>query len=117
MFRPVVKAMEERLVYIRDNLIKTLETEFEVKITYSSISPSFFNRIKIRDLNIYNAETEEKIAQFSLLYFDYRLYSLLKKDFSSIFSYAGVYDGIIDFNYEKNENILKKIKILRKKII
>lgn len=104
--------MEERLIYIRDNLIKTLETEFEVKITYSSISPSFFNRIKIRDLNIYNAETEEKIAQFSLLYFDYRLYSLLKKDFSSIFSYAGVYDGIIDFNYEKNENILKKIKIL-----
>jgi len=86
VFRPVVKAMEERLVYIRDNLIKTLETEFEVKITYSSISPSFFNRIKIRDLNIYNAETEEKIAQFSLLYFDYRLYSLLKKDFSSIFS-------------------------------
>ena len=108
MFYPAAKALEERLVHVRDNLIKSVEEEFEVKITYTSISPSFFDRIKIRDVNIYNAATEQKIAHFSLLYLDYRLYSLIKKDFTSALVSLGIYDGVIDFNIEKNKNILKK---------
>ncbi|UTC74550.1 translocation/assembly module TamB domain-containing protein [Treponema sp. OMZ 792] len=111
VFHPAAKALEEQLVYVRDNLIKAVEDEFEIKITYASISPSFFDRIKIRDVNIYNAETGNKIAHFSLLYVDYRLISLIKKDFTSVAASLGVYDGLIDFNIEKNKNILKKIKI------
>ncbi|AIN93568.1 translocation/assembly module TamB domain-containing protein [Treponema putidum] len=108
VFYPAAKALEERLVHVRDNLIKSVEEEFEIKITYASISPSFFDRIKIRDVNIYNAATEQKIAHFSLLYLDYRLYSLIKKDFTSALVSLGIYDGVIDFNIEKNKNILKK---------
>ena len=109
VFYPAAKALEKQLVYVRDKLIKTVEDEFEIKITYESISPSFFDRIKIRDVTIYNAATNEKIAHFSLLYIDYRLISLIKKDFTSIVASLGVYDGLIDFNIEKNKNILKKL--------
>ncbi|UTC66364.1 MULTISPECIES: translocation/assembly module TamB domain-containing protein [unclassified Treponema] len=109
VFRPAAKALEGQLVYVRDNLIKTLEDQFEIKITYASMSPSFFDRIKIRDVNIYNALTQKKIAHFSLLYVDYRLYSLITKDFTSVLASLGVYDGIIDFDIEENKNILKKI--------
>nr|WP_303932949.1 hypothetical protein [Treponema denticola] len=111
VFYPAAKALEKQLVYVRDKLIKTVEDEFEIKITYESISPSFFDRIKIRDVTIYNAATNEKIAHFSLLYIDYRLISLIKKDFTSVIASLGVYDGIIDFNIEKNKNILKKLNI------
>ena len=111
VFYPAAKALEKQLVYVRDKLIKTVEDEFEIKITYESISPSFFDRIKIRDVTIYNAATNEKIAHFSLLYIDYRLISLIKKDFTSIVASLGVYDGLIDFNIEKNKNILKKLNI------
>ena len=111
VFYPAAKALEKQLVYVRDKLIKTVEDEFEIKITYESISPSFFDRIKIRDVTIYNAATNEKIAHFSLLYIDYRLISLIKKDFTSVIASLGVYDGIIDFNIEKNKNILAKLNI------
>jgi len=109
VFYPAGKALEKQLVYVRDNLIKAVEDEFEIKITYKSISPSFFDKIKIRDVNIYNAATDDKIAHFSQLSIDYRLISLIKKDFTSVVASLGVYDGIIDFNIEKNKNILKKL--------
>ena len=109
VFYPAGKALEKQLVYVRDDLIKAVEEEFEIKITYKSISPSFFDKIKIRDVNIYNAATDDKIAHFSQLSIDYRLISLIKKDFTSVISSLGVYDGIIDFNIEKNKNILKKL--------
>ena len=112
MFYPAGKALEKQLVYVRDNLIKAVEDEFEIKITYKSISPSFFDKIKIRDVNIYNAATDDKIAHFSQLSIDYRLISLIKKDFTSIVASLGVYDGLIDFNIEKNKNILKNFKKL-----
>ena len=44
VFYPAGKALEKQLVYVRDNLIKAVEDEFEIKITYKSISPSFFDK-------------------------------------------------------------------------
>ncbi|WP_253678107.1 hypothetical protein [Treponema sp. OMZ 788] len=108
VFHPAAEALEEQLVYVRDNLIKAAEDELEIKITYDSISPSFFDKIKIRDVNIYNAASEKKIAHFSLLSVDYRLLSLIKKDFTSVVASLGIYDGIIDFNIETDKNILEK---------
>ena len=109
IFKPISVSLEKRLTEIRDSLIAKTEERYGVKIRYGSMSPAFFKRILLRDVSVYDAENGERIAFFSLIYVDYRFFSLIKKDAASVLAAVGIYDGVINFDTVKNGNILNKI--------
>ena len=108
IFKPISISLEKKLTEVKETVISSLEKEYNITIKYGSMSPAFFKRILIRDVSIYNAENNEKIAFFSLIYFDYRFFSLIKKDAAAVISAIRIYDGNINFSTVKNKNILNK---------
>ena len=113
IFKPLSFSLEKQLTAVRDGFISTAEEKYGIKIKYGSMSPAFFKRLLLRDVSIYDAENGERVAFFSLIYVDYRFFSLIKKDALSAVAAVRIYDGAIDVNTVKNRNVLDKL--LRKK--
>ena len=109
VFMPIYKALETRLIYVRDSLISKIEKEYGITIKYGSMSPSLVSKIMIKDVNLYDDKTGDKIAHFSLIHFNYRISEVIKRNPAAVISSIGIYDGVIDFNISKNKNLWGRI--------
>ena len=109
VFKPASDILEKRLAVLRDKLIYSAEKEYGITIKYGRMSPAFFRKIMIRDVSIYDAETGGKIADFALIYVNYRILELIKRNPAAVISSIGIYDGLIDFSTSKNKNVWERI--------
>ncbi|MGF7108473.1 hypothetical protein [Treponema pedis] len=109
VFNPIYKLLENRLVSIRNQVISNIEKEFGIIIKYGGMSPSFFRKILVRDVTIYDAQAGDKIAYFSVIHFNYRISELIKRNPAAVISSVGIYDGTVDFNTSKNRALWEKI--------
>ncbi len=97
---------------VKEGVIGKIEEDYGLRIKYSSIYPSFFKKIIIRDITVYNAENNEKLAYFSVIHLEYRLAELLKKNPIAFFSKIKISDGDVNFDTIRNKNLITKIKTM-----
>ncbi|TYT77938.1 translocation/assembly module TamB domain-containing protein [Treponema phagedenis] len=114
IFQPISKAVEKRLVVARDAWMDYVEDLTGLKFEYESLSPSIFRSILLKNVSVYDAEKNEKIAFFSRINLKYNFWALFSGDALSIIKAVHINDGDIEFSTVKNSSVAEKISRLLK---
>ncbi|MDC7233441.1 MAG: translocation/assembly module TamB domain-containing protein [Spirochaetales bacterium] len=76
-FRSVDQKIEEAAETLRAELIGTLESQYNIRLEYDSMSPSFLSSIQIRNIRVYTQNETEPVLEIERLKLRHDLSGLL----------------------------------------
>ena len=105
------KLIEEKKIFI----INMIGEKTGIEFNYSSISPSIFKHILIKDVSIKDYLTKEKIGNIKELKVEYNILSLIFRNYEDIIKYIKISDAYLKLDKNKNALLIEKVKHIVKK--
>jgi hypothetical protein len=113
--RPLWETMQERMGKVRDSFIAAAETGIRRRITYTSMGPSVFGGMDIRDIRVFGAgaaANEAPVIFVSRLRLSWSLMDLIRGRSGSIRSIR-IDRPTLNFEYERDKDILDMLASLQ----
>jgi translocation and assembly module TamB len=111
IIRPVQQALNREMLRIRTSFIEKLENITGTTISYSSIRPSFFGSIRIKNLNFYKEEAP--LFTVSQIKIHFSLWELLRRKKTFVHT-VDIEKPVINLDTEKNADYFEFISALIK---
>ena len=105
LLRPFQTLLFERMERTRDGLITQAEEILGRKIIYSSMGPSIFGVLDIRDIHVLR-DDGSIVLSISRLRLSYSLWEFLKGNFSNVFHMARIDRPILRLDYQKDDDLI-----------
>ena len=90
--------------------IEEVQDKFDVKFTYSHISPAIFSGIRIYGISFYDYETQDSILTVKSIRLSYDLGKILRHDFENAFGEFVISGTTVEFEKIQKYGVIDKIR-------
>jgi translocation and assembly module TamB len=109
LFTPVIMTtVDESFIRLKDETIASLEAQLGKKISYSSLSPSIFQFLEIRDLVVYDENPGDFVSIKKLIVF-YDILALMTGNNQDLIQEMRIENSVLTLNLERDEELIKSI--------
>lgn len=113
LLQPLQKKIAQRAERLKTEIIVLIENELGRNITYSSISPSIFRFLEIRDLTIFSeTEQEQPLLSIERLRVHYRFRDLFSEKPVTSIRRISIRNSAVTLNYEKDSDLISLIELM-----
>ena len=110
--RPLMQTLEKKLSAVRYMILTELEQTYNIRLSYESLSPSILRSVSLRNVNIFDAEHNVKIASFENLSVQYRFWALVFGNTAEIIDSVNIANGFIDIDLVENKTLAEKLNTM-----
>ncbi len=112
LLAPLQKKIDAKINHIKEQSIISLEKKLDRKISYRSISPSFFMFLELRNVVVKNIDGHSNLVSIGKVRIHYNLFKILKGEITQ--AIEGITLVTSDFSIDSNENsdLISMIKTL-----
>ncbi len=111
LISPVYNRVTEELRTVQKEVLDSLTENFGVSLKYDSMSPSILSALQIKNLYVYDAQTDTELLSVGRVRFKYNLFKILTGNFSEAFSELVLESGSVSYDAEKNALFREKITL------
>jgi translocation and assembly module TamB len=110
LFTPVIMAtVDQNFRRLKDETIASLEEQLGKKISYSSISPSIFQFLEIRDLVVFDQRPGDFVSVSKLIVF-YDIFALVSGDSDDLIQEMRIENSTLAVNLERDAQLIADIQ-------
>ncbi|MBO5137358.1 MAG: hypothetical protein J6B81_02545 [Spirochaetaceae bacterium] len=112
--RPAIYKFEDSLIQFRDNILLQIEQKTGLSVSYESLSPSVFSIFRIKGIVLKDVASDNTVLEIKRASLSYEIGRLLKGDFFNAFKKLTITGITLEYDSEKNQQLLQKIMALFK---
>ncbi len=112
--RPVYNRTAARIENFSSYLLDNIGEKAGISIGYSSLSPSVFSNIHIKNVTVSNRMNGHKLVQLNEAYVKYNIFDVLKGDYDKAIKEISFRGGEISFSQAADGELLEKLILLLK---
>ncbi len=110
LLAPLQKKIDARIKHIKEETIKTLEIKLHREISYSSLSPSFFMFLELRNVVLLNTDGTAPAVSIGRVRIHYNLIKILKGNITGAIEGITLVRSTFSFDRKKDSDLLSLIK-------
>ena len=109
--QPVYRRVNSEFLKVEQKYLAVLTEKTDLRISYKSLSPSILAGIRIKGIEVCDAESSEVLFTAKKAVLSYSLKKLLAGDMEHAFSKLTVNSASFTFDFEENWNVFQRIWI------
>ncbi|MBQ9282115.1 MAG: translocation/assembly module TamB domain-containing protein [Treponema sp.] len=115
LVRPVYLRIEGSLSLLEKSLSEKLESELGLSLSYSSLSPSIFIGVNLRNVSIYESATQTKLVGIKRASLSYNIASFFSKNPTVALKELTLNGVTVEYNAMNSSQFIEKLRKLLKK--